>query len=101
MSTKNIKFGTVDLEKEMGSLTFAKLIEAYRLADELSQKDFAQLLGISQASLCDLEKGRRIPSPERAAKIAKKLKEPQNFWIQLALQDQLRQSGLNFKVSVE
>lgn len=88
------------LEKKFGSLTFGKLIEAYRLAAGLSQTAFAKKLKISQASLCDLEKGRKIPSAERAAKVAKILKEPENYWIQIALQDQLRQSGLDFVVSV-
>lgn len=100
MSTKKIKYGSRELEREFGPLTFGKLIEAYRLAEDISQKDFSTFLGISQASLCDLEKGRRIPSPERAASIAKKLKEPAAYWVQLALQDHLDHAGLKLKVSV-
>jgi transcriptional regulator with XRE-family HTH domain len=100
MSTKYIKYGLKELEKDFGTLTFGKLIEAYRLAESLSQKDFAKLLGISQASLCDLEKGRRIPSVERASKIAKRLKEPASYWVQLAIQDHLNQAGLKLRVSV-
>lgn len=100
MSTKKKSYGTRELERDFGPLTFGKLLEAYRLAEELSQKDFANFLGISPASLCDLEKSRRIPSAERAAAIAKKLKEPQNFWVQLALQDHLNHAGLKLKVSV-
>lgn len=100
MSINQIDYGLKELEADYGPLTFGKLIEAYRLSEECSQKEFAKLLGISQASLCDLEKGRRIPSPGRASKIAKKLNEPEKYWIELALQDQLREAGLNFKVSV-
>jgi transcriptional regulator with XRE-family HTH domain len=100
MSTKKISYGFDEFVQDFGPFTFAKLIESYRLADELSQKDFAKQLGISQASLCDLEKGRRIPSPERAASIAKKLNEPIEFWVELALQDQLNNAGLKLKVSV-
>lgn len=99
MNTEKI-FGTADLEQKTGELTFGRLIEAYRLAEDLSQKEFAKILKISQASLCDLEKGRRVPTPERAAKIARRLKEPESFWIQISLQDQMRKAGLNFKVSV-
>ena len=98
MNTK--KYGTKELEREFGALSFGKLIESYRLAESLSQKEFAKILGIGQASLCDLEKGRRIPTPERAALIAKKLKEPEAYWVQLALQDSLDQAGLKLKVSV-
>lgn len=100
MSTKKIKYGSRELEKDIGPLTFGKLIEAYRLAEDSSQKDFASFLEISQASLCDLEKGRRIPSPERAASIARKLKEPESYWVQLAIQDHLDHAGLKLKVSV-
>ncbi|MBA2404918.1 MAG: helix-turn-helix transcriptional regulator [Bdellovibrionales bacterium] len=100
MSTKKMKYGLRELGKEFGHLTFGKLIEAYRLAEDLSQKDFAVFLGISQASLCDLEKGRRIPSPERASSIAKKLKEPESYWVQLAIQDHLDNAGIKLKVSV-
>lgn len=99
MSTK-IKFGVEELEKKVGVLTFASLLESYRLSDEKSQKDFAKFLGISQQSLCDLEKGRKIPSPDRAARIAKKLHEPEDFWIKLALQDILRSQNFHYEVSL-
>ncbi len=95
-----IKFSTADLEKKLGGLTFARLLAAYRLAEDKSQKDFAKFLKISQQSLCDLEKGRKIPSPERAAKIASRLKEPKNFWIQLAIQDFLREQNLYYAVNL-
>lgn len=100
MNTNKKKYGQEELERDFGPLTFARALEAYRLCEELSQKDFAKFLKISQASLCDLEKGRRIPSPKRAAQIAKKLKEPESFWVQLALQDHLNEAGLDLKVSV-
>lgn len=99
MSTKT-KYGVSDLQKEYGPLTFGKLLEAYRLSDGTSQKEFAKRLSISQQSLCDMEKGRKIPSPERAAKIAKKLSEPADFWIKLALQDMLRDQHLHFEVTL-
>ena len=99
MNTK-IKYGLKEMERDFGKLTFGKLLEAYRLCEELSQKDFAADLGISAASLCDLEKGRRIPSVGRAASIAKKLKEPEGYWVQLALQDHLDNAGIKLKVSV-
>lgn len=99
MSTKKF-YGIEDYERDFGPLTFGQTLESHRLCEEMSQKEFAKVLGISQASLCDLEKGRRIPTPERAANIAKKLKEPPALWIQLALQDQLNELGIKLKVSV-
>jgi len=98
----NIKktYGTKELERDFGPLTFGNALESHRLGEEMTQKEFALLLGISPQSLCDLEKERRIPSPARAAKIARILKKSEKFWIQLALQDALRKENLNYKVSV-
>lgn len=98
MTTKH--YGTSDLERDFGVLTFGNSLASYRKGEEISQKEFAKLLGISQQSLCDIEKERRIPSPSRAAKIAKILQEPAAFWIQLALQDTLRKENIDLEVSV-
>ncbi len=100
MATKKIKYGVGEAEKEYGPLTFAKVLEAHRLGEEVSQREFSERLGISQQSLCDLEKGRKIPSPERAARIAKKLGEPADYWIKLSLQDILRSQDLDYEVSL-
>lgn len=99
MNTKN-KYGTTELEEEFGCLTFGNALASYRLGEEKSQREFAGYLGISPQSLCDIEKERRIPSPSRAAKIAKKLGEPIKFWVQLSLQDTLRKEQLDLIVSV-
>ena len=98
MATK--KYGMKDFEKEFGPLTFGDAIESYRLCEEISQKSFAKMLGISSQSLCDIEKGRKIPSPSRAAKIARLIEQPEKFWVKLALQDMLRRDNLNYEISV-
>ena len=97
MSIKQ-KYGLKDLEKEYGPLTFGEALESYRLGEEISQADMAKRIGISAQSLCDIEKGRRIPTPKRAAKIAQVIGEPEIFWIKLALQDGLRKEDLKFDV---
>jgi transcriptional regulator with XRE-family HTH domain len=94
------KYGMNELEKEYGPLTFGEALESYRTGEEISQLDMAKKIGISAQSLCDIEKGRRIPSPKRAAKIAQVIGEPEMFWIKLALQDSLRKENLNFNVSL-
>ena len=99
MNTK-IKYGTKELEKEIGGLTFGKLLEAFRKGEELTQKEFAEMLGISQSSLCDLEKGRKIPSPSRAINIAQILGLSEHLWVEVALQDQLNEHGIELKVSL-
>ena len=101
MSTKKTKYGTRELEKNIGRLTFSKILEASRLADEYSQREFSEILGISPSSLCDLEKGRKIPSASRAAKIAKQLGLSIKLWVEVAIQDQLRKENLDYKVSLK
>ncbi len=88
-------------ENKYGRLTVAKFIKAWRLSDEMSQTEYAKFLGISVQSLCDLEKGRRIPSPGRAAKIAKKIGYPEQALISLAIRDSLYADGLKYNVKLE
>ena len=76
MSTKKKSDAMQFLESLVGELTFGGLIEAMRQAEEMSQVDFAKKLGISKQHLCDIEKGRKFVSPERAAKFAKILGHP-------------------------
>ncbi|MEI8346638.1 MAG: helix-turn-helix transcriptional regulator [Pseudomonadota bacterium] len=99
MTTKR-HYGTKELARDFGELTFGNALESYRLGKAMSQVEFAEFLGLSPSALCDLEKGRRIPTPGRAAKIAKKIKEPEAFWVQLALQDELNKEKLDLRVEV-
>ena len=68
--------------------------------DEPLKGDRSGQLGISPQSLCDIENGRRIPSPRRALMIARLIGEPESYWIKLAFQDTLRQEKLDYTVSV-
>lgn len=94
------EYSSAELEKEYGPLTFGRALWSHRKCEEISQKDFAKMLGISPSSLCDLEKERKLPSVSRAARIAKILNEPEKIWIRLALQDMLREADLKYEVSV-
>lgn len=94
------KFGIKNFEEKFGKLSIGKMLESHRLSEEITAREMAKKLGISASSLCDLEKGRRIPSPSRAAAIAKKLGYSQKLWIQISLQDQLDQQGFHLTVSV-
>ena len=84
-----------EFEKEFGQLSFGEALESYRLSEDISQADIASRIEISPQSLCDIERGRRIPSPKRAAKIARIIGEPEIFWVKLALQDELKKENLN------
>ena len=89
------------LDAWVGPLTMHSLLEAARLADDLSHAQFARNLGISRANLCDIEKGRKLLSCERAATFARTLGKSEALWIQIALQDELRASGLHFLVHIK
>lgn len=89
------------LEKQYAPLTFGKMLRSWRESEELSQTAFAKKIGLSSQNLNDLEKGRRIPTPSRAARIAKKLGLPEMGMIQLALRDSLIKEGFKYEVKLE
>ena len=89
------------LEKQFGQLSFGGLLKAWRESDGISQTAFAKKIGISVQNLNDLEKGRRIPTPTRAARIAKKLGVSEIGLIQLALRDSLSKEGFQYTVRLE
>ena len=93
--------GIDGLEKKYGPMTMGLYISAWRNADGLSLTQFAKKLKISRANLCDLEKGRKLVSPERAAKIAKAMAVPEALLIQLSIQDQLREMKLHYRVELK
>jgi antitoxin HigA-1 len=92
-----------DLEKRIlgGPLTFGAVVEGLRVGEELSQAAFARKLGVSRQYLCDVEKGRRMVSPDQAARFARAFGHPPNVLVRLALQDAVRASGLKLRVSVD
>lgn len=89
------------LERKFGPLTFGEMLRAWRETEKMTQVAFAKVLGLSVQNLNDLEKGRRIPSPTRAARIAKKLRLPEMGLIQLALRDSLAKEGFRYEVKLE
>ena len=100
MSTKTKKIGIAEIEKQYGHLTFAKLLKAHRLGEEMTQVEMAKLLKISKQGFNDLELVRKIPSIRRAVQIARKMGLLEDLLVQLVLQDQVRREKLNFIVSV-
>jgi len=89
------------LERQYGPLTFGTMLKSWRESEELTQTAFAKKLGLSVQNLNDLERGRRIPTPSRAARIAKKLGLPEIGLIQLALRDALAREGFKYDVKLE
>lgn len=100
MSTKTKSYFE-KLEKIYGPLSFGSLLKAFREAEDLTQVEFSKKIGLSKQNVSDLENGRRIPSPSRASKIAKKLKLPEAPLIELAIKDSLLKEGFNYDVRLE
>ena len=101
--TKGKKGEAMKLLKKLagGPLTLGRAVESIRKGEELSQDECAKKLGVSKSHLCDVEKGRKTVSPERAAKWARALGFPESVLVRLALQAELDAAGLKYKVDIE
>ena len=82
-------------------LTLGGLIESIRLGEEISQTAFARKLGVSPSHLCDIEKGRKVVSPERAARFAKILGRSPEQFVRLSLQELVDEAGLKMRVNID
>jgi antitoxin HigA-1 len=101
MRTRNKSETMRFLENAAGRpLTLRGLLESIRLGEDMSQAEFAKKLGVSASHLCDIEKGRKIVSPERAARFAKTLGRSEQQFVRLALQELINEAGLKMKVDV-
>ena len=90
------------LEETAGRpLTLGGLLESIRIGEEMSQAAFAKKLGMSPSHLCDIEKGRKVVSPERAARFAKVLGYSREQFVRLSLQEMVDVAGLKMKVNVD
>lgn len=81
-------------------LTLGSLLSTIRECDELSQAALASRLSISKSHLCDIEKGRKSVSPERAARFARELGYSEEQFVRLALQQLIEVAGLKFQVAL-
>jgi transcriptional regulator with XRE-family HTH domain len=93
--------GVHELEKRLGKMTVGEFLRSWRLSEEISQKQFAKKLKISAANLCDIEKGRKAVSPEKAEEIAHILGYSATVLVKLALMEQLESAGLHYVVDIK
>jgi transcriptional regulator with XRE-family HTH domain len=102
MATKPRRsFGSKALEKRFGKLTLGEMLNTWRISEDLSLKDFGERLGMSVANLCDIEKGRKGVSPEKAEQIARAIGVPPALLVRLSIEDTLRAAGLKYKVDLK
>ena len=88
------------LAKETGPLTFGMFLRAARTAMDVTQVEMARRLGISRSTLCDIEKGRQLVSPELAVRIAKTAGLSTTVAVKACLQDQLNKAKIKLKVEL-
>jgi transcriptional regulator with XRE-family HTH domain len=101
MSTNKKKFGLNDLKKRLGELSVGEFLHTWRMSEEMSLKDFGKLIKMSVANLCDIEKGRKGVSPEKAEQIAKAIGVPPALLVRLSIEENLREAGLKYKVEIK
>lgn len=97
--------GLVDAEAALdraagASLSLGDALWALRRTDGQSLEAFAVRLDLSRAHLCDIEKGRKAVSPDRAARFARRLGQSELVFVELALQDQLVAARLAYRVKL-
>ena len=81
-------------------MTLGNALRAIRETDEISQAELGRRIGATRSYVCDVEKGRKLVSAERAARLAEALGYSSTLFVQLALQDQLRDAGLDMEVKI-
>ena len=100
MGSKN-RYTVNELKKELGvEPSFAEALKSERQSRDMTRREFSEFLNITIQSLADLEHGRRIPSPERAYKIAEQIGEIPAYWVELALKDQFKKKDIDLNVQV-
>lgn len=93
--------GLKELEKRLGKLTVGEFLRTWRTTEEMSLKAFGELVGLSITNLCDIEKGRKGVSPEKAEQIAKAIGVPPALLVRLSIEEQLEAAGLKYRIEVK
>jgi antitoxin HigA-1 len=101
--TKEDKSDAMRLLEQLagGPLTLGRAVESIRRCEEWTQEECAKKLGVSKSHLCDVEKGRKTLSPERAARWARILGQPESVFVRLAMQGELDAAGLKYRVTIK
>lgn len=103
MTTNNLATKLDDLIGK--PLTLGNVLNSIRLCDEMTLKQFAEILGVSVSYLSDVEHSRKLVSPKKAFDYANKLGYPTTDFIRYALQDEansfLHSQGLHADVHLQ
>lgn len=100
MSTKNKISAKKAIRKITGHISFGEMLWSLRKAQELTQVQMSENLGISKQDLCNIEKGRKAVSVERAVSFANSLGMSSKAFAKYVLQDQLHRAGIKGEVEI-
>lgn len=100
MTTKSKFKAKKAIRKISGPISFGEMLHSFRLSKELSQVEMAHTLAISKQDLCNIEKGRKQVSVERAKSFAESLEMPIKTFAKYALQDQLNSAGISGEIEI-
>ncbi|MGH1469310.1 MAG: helix-turn-helix transcriptional regulator [Bdellovibrionales bacterium] len=101
MSTKKSK-AVKELEKIIGgSVAFGEFLYSLRSTEEMTQADLAEEAGTTKAKICDFEKGRRTPTLELAARLARALGHSEALFVKKILEEQIKEADLKLKIKIE
>jgi transcriptional regulator with XRE-family HTH domain len=78
-----------------------ELLHGLRKNEAQTLEELSSVLEISKRHLCDIAKDRKSVTPAIAALFATQLWQPPAYFIQIALQEDLRNVGLKLKGKVE
>lgn len=100
MNIKNRVRAKKTIRGMTGHISFGEMLRSLRESLELSQVDMAERLSISKQDLCNIEKGRKLLSVERAVGFAEHLRMPPLTFAKYALQDQLSKAGIRGEIEI-
>lgn len=100
MTIKNVIRAKKAIRQITGPISFGEMLYSFRVSCEYSQVKMASLLKISKQDLCNIEKGRKLVSVERAKTFAIALDMPPRTFAKYSLQDQLNAAGIAGDVEI-
>lgn len=81
--------------------SFGDLLATFRMCDEMNEAEFAEVLGVSESYLRDVEACREVVSPSQAAAWARAVGYYETEFVRRVLQDLIDEAKLGMRVSVE
>ena len=100
MSIKNSKRATKVVKSIAGHISFGEVLLSLRMDKEWTQAQMAEKLGITRQELCNIEKGHKSVSVDRAVAFARKLRHSQKVFAKYVLQDQLKKAGIKGEIEI-